>query len=133
MRTFVAIVLLSMSFFFPVAGAQEIQNFSVNLNLWLYPDQLNGRRGREIDLKVTGGTGGAVQGTITMHGLGADFCRLSNNAVHGTYTNDVLSVSVRIEAGDNISCPMSIELTQKSGKWSGEYTNAAFKGKILPQ
>lgn len=99
----------------------------------LYPDNLPGRRGHQLDIARIAHSAGVVTARITMHGLGQDRCRIQGHPAEGSFDGTKLVLKAKVDASDNITCPMVFELIRASdGKFEGRFTNSQFSGNVKP-
>jgi hypothetical protein len=100
----------------------------------VFPDNLGGNRGMQVDITQIVQTGNIVTARITMFGSGQDRCRIKNHPAEGTFDGSKLLVSAVVDSGDNMTCPMKFELTRREdGAFEGRFTNAQFAGNVKPR
>jgi hypothetical protein len=97
----------------------------------VFPDNLGGNRGMQVDITQIVQTGNIVTARITMFGSGQDRCRIKDHPAEGTFDGSKLLVRAVVDSGDNVTCPMNFELTRsENGKFEGRYTNAKYAGNV---
>lgn len=101
------------------------------LSFYLFPDNLAGRRGHQLDVDQLVLTGGVVRAKLTMHGLGQDRCSLKGQFADGAFVDGKLTLAVKLPDTDNVTCPMMLEVARTpEGKFQGRYTNSKFFGEL---
>ncbi len=131
----VALVLVCFPILSPAQGptSGSPAPLAETLIFRLYPDNLPGRRGHQLDIARIAQSAGVVTARITMHGLGQDRCRIQGHPAEGSFDGTKLVLKAKVESSDNITCPMAFELIRTpDGKFEGRYTNSQFSGNVKP-
>lgn len=112
-------------------NSPENRSLPGELSFYLFPDNLAGRRGHQLDVDQLVLTGGLATAKLTMHGLGQDRCSLKGQFADGSFVDGKLTLAVKLPDTDNVICPMKLEILRTSeGKFQGRYTNSKFLGEL---
>lgn len=118
-----------------VAIGQEVPNASLpeTLVFRVYPDNFSGRRGHQVDITNMKLAGKSVTGRITMYGLGQDKCRITGQPAEGMFEGGKLTLKAKLDAGDNVTCPMSFEIVLgENNRFEGRFNNGPYAGQVKP-
>lgn len=133
----VKIILVSLFLFGVNAFAQtknEAEEITLrDIQVYLYPQARNYRRGPKTDFKKITIKNGEVSAIITMHSLGLNGCRAENVPSSGKIDGNTIFLQIVVSESDFSTCRISYNITINekkeflSGNFQGEVTGGILK------